>query len=62
MQYKLIADGSLKTFVLVFATGDEVSSALTGFAKREGIAGAHFTGIGAFSHATVAFFDLQRKE
>ncbi len=48
--------------VLIFDTGDEVISALTEFASKNHIAGAHFTAIGAFSDATLGYFDLEKKD
>jgi predicted DNA-binding protein with PD1-like motif len=59
---KVLADGAGKTFALVFADGDEFIATLTDFAKREGLGGSHFTGIGAFSDAVVGFFDWQRRD
>jgi hypothetical protein len=37
-------------------------SGLTDFAKQNKVTSASFTAIGAFSHATVAWFDESRKE
>jgi predicted DNA-binding protein with PD1-like motif len=51
-----------KTFVLVFDTGDEVVAGLLSFAKENGLAASHFTGIGAFSEVTLGFFDWERKD
>ncbi|HWB86711.1 MAG TPA: PPC domain-containing DNA-binding protein [Bryobacteraceae bacterium] len=51
-----------KGTVLIFDTGDEVISTLTGFAKEHRISSAHFTAIGAFSSATLGYFDWQKKE
>ena len=48
--------------VLVFDTGEEVASALTDFAKKNNISGAHFTAIGAFSDAGIGYFDWQKKD
>lgn len=48
--------------VLIFDTGDEVISKLTAFAKEHRIAAAHFTAIGAFSDATLGYFDLQKRD
>lgn len=58
----LFEDRGLKTFVLVFATGDEAISGLTSFAKEQKLAGSHFTAIGAFREATLAYFDWEKKE
>lgn len=48
--------------VLVFDTGEEVVSTLTAFAKKNHIAAAHFTAIGAFSDADLGYFDPQKKQ
>ena len=47
----------LRTFVLVLATGDEPIKALTSFAREQVLGGSHFTAIGAFSRAVVAYCD-----
>jgi uncharacterized protein len=52
----------LRTFVLVLATGDETMKALTSFAKEQRLGGSHFTAIGAFSRAVVAYFDWSDKQ
>jgi predicted DNA-binding protein with PD1-like motif len=51
-----------KTFALVFDTGDEIMAGLTGFAKANDLAAASLTAIGAFSDATLGYFDMERKE
>ncbi len=51
-----------KTFVLVFATGDEAIAGLTAFAKEKKLAASHFTAIGGFSEATLGYFDLEKKD
>ena len=48
--------------ILVFETGDEVSQGLLEFAKKEKLAAARFTGLGALSEVTLGFFDLQKKD
>ena len=63
MKSKLLNEhGGIRTFAVVFATGDEPVEGLTRFAREQQITGAQLTAIGAFSAATVAFFDWQRKE
>lgn len=47
--------------VLIFDTGDEVISTLTDFARKNHIAAAHFTAIGAFSEAVLGYFDFEKK-
>jgi predicted DNA-binding protein with PD1-like motif len=50
------------TFVLVFEKGDEVIAGLTAFAKQQRLSAAHFSAIGAFSGATLGFFDRARRD
>lgn len=58
----LNAVGEQRTFALVLETGDDPISCLEDFARRERVTGAAITGIGAFSEATLAYFDWQEKE
>jgi predicted DNA-binding protein with PD1-like motif len=62
MKSKLLTENGGKTFALVCDAGDEVIAVLTAFAKRERLAGSHFTGIGAFSDVVVGYFDWRRKD
>lgn len=55
-------EGSEKTLVLVFDAGDEVVSVVTDFAKENNISAASLTAVGAFSGATLGYFDVERKE
>jgi predicted DNA-binding protein with PD1-like motif len=55
-------EGGQKTFALVFETGDEVMAGLSGFAKENGLDAASLTAIGAFSDATLGYFNIERKE
>jgi predicted DNA-binding protein with PD1-like motif len=63
MQSKLLheADGA-RTFALVLDTGDEAMTCLAAFADEHDLDAADFTAIGAFSRATVAFFDLDKRD
>jgi predicted DNA-binding protein with PD1-like motif len=51
-----------KTFALVFDTGDEFLGELTNFAKENDLTASNLTAIGAFSDATLGFFDMEKKE
>jgi hypothetical protein len=51
-----------KTFVLVFDKGDEVTKTVLEFAKANQLKASYFTAIGAFSDATLGFFERQRKD
>ena len=61
MKTKLINDGPQKTYVLVLEKGDEAVSSVEDFARKNGIAAAQLTGIGAFSDAVLGFFDWETK-
>jgi hypothetical protein len=62
MRAKLIDEGPPRTWALVFDTGDEVVAPLTGFATLHQLTAARFTAIGAFSQATLGYFDWQSKD
>jgi len=63
MRVRLLSEnGGVKSYAIILAKGDEVMSGLTDFARQNKVASASFTAIGAFSHATVAWFDDARKE
>ena len=54
MRSKMIhSEAGQKTFVLIFATGDEVMRLLTNFAREQRLAAAHFTAIGAFERGVI---------
>jgi predicted DNA-binding protein with PD1-like motif len=61
MKAKLLDDNGAKTYAVVFETGDEVMDGLRTFAKEHGLDASHFTALGAFSEATLGFFDVERK-
>jgi predicted DNA-binding protein with PD1-like motif len=62
MKSKLLHDkDGLKTFALVFDKDDEVKKSLSRFATENGLRGAYIAGIGAFSEATLGFFDRKKK-
>jgi predicted DNA-binding protein with PD1-like motif len=61
MKWRLLDDSGEKTYVLVLDKGDEVIGELTGFARAQSLAAAHFTAIGAFSEVTLGYFERDRK-
>jgi uncharacterized protein len=62
MKSKLLHDeNGLKIFALVFDKDDEVKESLLRFATENGLRGAHFAAIGAFSEVTLGFFDRKKK-
>jgi predicted DNA-binding protein with PD1-like motif len=62
MKAKLLNDGPERTFALIYEVGDEVAAGLKQFAKEHRPRSAHFTAIGAFSDAVLAYFDWEAKQ
>lgn len=62
MKSKLIDDRQEKTYAVVFDPGDEVMAGLKTFAENNGITAAQITAIGAFSRATLGYFDRNQKD
>jgi predicted DNA-binding protein with PD1-like motif len=54
--------GATETYALIFDKGDEAVRGLIRFAKECRLGGSHLTAIGAFSDATLGFFDRDKKE
>jgi len=59
---KLLHHEDEKTYAVIFDKDDEFPAKLTEFLKQEKITAAHFTAIGAFSSATLGYFERDRKE
>jgi predicted DNA-binding protein with PD1-like motif len=57
----LIGDGDVKTYLLVFHTGQEVMKGLLAFARKHKLVAGHLTGIGALSDAVIGYFDPEKK-
>jgi predicted DNA-binding protein with PD1-like motif len=51
-----------RTWAVIFDTGDEVMTGLKHFAAEQRLAASQFTAIGAFSDATLAYFDWTSKQ
>jgi predicted DNA-binding protein with PD1-like motif len=62
MKAKLLTENGAKTYAVVFESGDEFMSGLTAFAREHELDAAQFTAIGAFSEATLGFFEIDRKD
>ena len=63
METKLLhEENGRRTLIAVLETGDEVVESLTELATREKLSAAQITAIGAFSDATLAFFDWEKKD
>jgi predicted DNA-binding protein with PD1-like motif len=62
MKTKLLDQHGPKTYALVFDKGDELVAGLMQFAREQNLEAASFTGIGAFSSATLGYFDRERMD
>lgn len=54
--------GPQRHFILVFDKGDDVLATLRAFAESHDIRGASFVALGAFSSATIAYWNPATKE
>lgn len=61
MRAKLVQADAPRTWVLILGTGEDPVAELATFARAQALHGAHFTAIGAFREAVVAFFDWAGK-
>jgi hypothetical protein len=62
VKWTLVEPGETRTYVLVADPGEDAVTALGDFARGQGLTAASLTGVGAFSGATVGWFDRERKE
>jgi predicted DNA-binding protein with PD1-like motif len=62
MRWTLTETDGARTYVCVADPGDEAFAALSDFAAEQGLTAATLTAVGAFSRATVGWFDRGRKE
>jgi predicted DNA-binding protein with PD1-like motif len=62
MRSKLLAEGELRTYAVVFDQDDEPLSGLVRFARQERLDAAHLTAIGAVRRVVVGWFDLDRRD
>jgi uncharacterized protein len=62
MQSKVVEDADVVTYVVVCDPGDEAVAALNQFARSEDLEAAQITAVGAFSRATVGWFDRVAKD
>lgn len=62
MRVKLLNDAPERTYALVLDSGDEVMSALEAFANEHSLTASRMTAIGAFSSATLGYFNWDTKE
>jgi predicted DNA-binding protein with PD1-like motif len=57
MQARVLDAADPVDWILVFDEGEEVISALTGFARDRGLRAGHFQAIGGFFEATLGYFE-----
>lgn len=63
MLSKLVSKPNEKrVWIIVLAEGEEAKKTLVAFANKEGLENASFIALGAFSRATLAYFDWQAKK
>lgn len=62
MKFKLLNNEHPKTFAVVLDSSDEVMQCLESFAKQQNLKAAQFNAIGAFSKATLGYFDFSVKD
>ena len=62
MKWRVLHENGERTFVLVFAKGDEAMAGLESFVREQHVTAARFTGIGAFTDAKLGYFDRERKD
>ena len=62
MRAKVLSPGEPRVIAIVFDTGEDPVGALTGFAAEHSLRAGSFTAIGAFSEATLAWFDWQKRD
>jgi hypothetical protein len=62
MDYRLLDDGPIRTFVLIGEIGDDALKAINAFARDQNVSAAQITAVGAFRQATVGWFDRATKD
>src|SRR5919106_3276218 len=62
MRAKVLKDDGERVFSVIFETGDEPVAGLTRFAEENTLTASAFTAIGAFSEATLGYFDWDKKD
>jgi predicted DNA-binding protein with PD1-like motif len=62
MRTKLLNENGERIFAVIFETGDDPVAGLTRFADEQKLGASAFTAIGAFSEATLGYFDWEKKD
>lgn len=59
---QLLSDSGERVFAVIFETGDDPVAGLTRFAEERKLGASAFTAIGAFSEATLGYFEWEKKD
>jgi predicted DNA-binding protein with PD1-like motif len=59
---QLLSDSGERVFAVIFETGDDPVAGLTRFADERKLGASAFTAIGAFSEATLGYFEWEKKD
>ncbi|MGQ0752694.1 MAG: PPC domain-containing DNA-binding protein [Betaproteobacteria bacterium] len=62
MRAKVLNESHGRVFAVVFDIGEDPVSGLTQFAEQQNLTASGFTAIGAFSEATLGYFQWSKKE
>jgi uncharacterized protein len=62
MRTKLLNEHGERVFAVIFDTGEDPIEGLTRFADEQNLTASGFTAIGAFSAATLGYFDWEKKD
>jgi uncharacterized protein len=62
MRAKVLNESGERVFAVIFDTGDDPIAGLTRFAEERNLSASGFTAIGAFSEATLGYFDWEKKD
>ena len=62
MRARLLNETGERVFAHIFDIGEDPMARLTRFAQEQNLTGAGFTAIGAFSRATLGYFDWDKKD
>jgi uncharacterized protein len=62
MREKVLNESGERVFAVIFDKGEDPVEGLTRFAREHNLTASGFTAIGAFSEATLGYFDWEKKD
>ncbi|MGW4562739.1 PPC domain-containing DNA-binding protein [Streptomyces sp. NPDC004561] len=62
MKWQQVQESPAAVYVLVLDPGEEALDRITGFARAKGLGASQVTAVGAFSEATVGWFDREARD